>query len=672
MKTTWLCCFLLLGYSSLLNAKDYALSSPDGKLKMTLQVKEDLSLSIQHENDEVVQSVKLAMRLAVPNKKGKIDTVVWGQASQVSKARLSSKNEQIHAPVYKREKVLNQYNELEIRFKQNYSLQLRAYNDGGAYRFVGGLDSELTVLEELAEFNFGRDYSSIMAFSNSKKTAIEDQYFCSFENTYNREVLTKQKAARLAFLPVMIELDKGKKLNITEVNLEDYPGMFLRPQNQSMLKAVMAPLPDKTKQGGHNQIQRIVESRHAHIARTTGNRSFPWRVFGVSVEDAQMACSDLVYKLADPSRVVDPSWIHPGKVAWDWWNAWNLEGVSFKTGVNNDTYKYYIDFAAKNGIEYVILDEGFNVNLKADLLEVIPEIDLKFLIDYAASKQVGIILWAGYWAFNRDMEKVVKHYAQMGVKGFKVDFLDADDQDMVRFVYRAAKVAAEHKMMLDFHGIYKPTGLQRTYPNVVNFEGVHGLEQLKWSPIEKTDMPLNDVLVPYIRMFAGPLDYTQGAMRNATRKNFRPIHSEPMSQGTRAHQLALYMIYESPLNMLCDAPTNYEKEPLCTDFIAAVPTVWDESHPICGEVGEYLGMARRKGDQWYIGVITNWSARKLTLDLDFLGEGKYRMKIIKDGVNADKRATDYAVQLQTLPQSRLVEIEMAPGGGWAAVLEKAL
>lgn len=664
---------LLIVFCSFLHsamAKDYSVYSPDGKVKMILHVENQLSLSILHENDEMVSSVLLSMKLAVPNPKGGQDTIVWGVQPKVKKALVYSKNKSISPAVYKRLQVQDQYNELSVKFKNDFTLLVRAYNDGGAYRFVGGLKSDVLIVSEQTDLKFGKDYSSIMASSNSKEDNLAGQFYCSFENTYNRALLSKQSNTRLAFLPVMIELDNGKKLNISEVNLEDYPGMFLIPQKNKELKAIMAPLPDKTKQGGHNLLQRIVESRHNYIAKTSGNRPFPWRVFGISTNDAQMASSDLVYKLADSSRVADVSWIKPGKVAWDWWNAWNLEGVNFKAGINNETYKYYIDFASKNGLEYVILDEGFNVNKKADLMQIIPEIDLKYLVDYAASKHVGIILWAGYWAFNRDMENVAKHYAQMGVKGFKVDFMDADDQNMVQFLYKTADVAARNKLLIDFHGVYKPTGLQRTYPNVINFEGVHGLEQLKWSPIEKTDMPLNDVYIPFIRMFAGPVDYTQGAMRNAIKKNYRPIHSEPMSQGTRTHQLALYVVFDSPLNMLCDAPTNYEKEPVCVDFISNIPTVWDESHPVCGKVGEYIAMAKRKGNIWYIGAITNWDERKIQLDLSFLGDGQYEMRIIKDGLNAANKATDFALQIQKVPESRLMEIEMAPGGGWVAEIQK--
>jgi hypothetical protein len=438
---------------------------------------------------------------------------------------------------------------------------------------------------------------------------------------------------------------------------------------KTSLKAVHAPYPKVKEQGGHNQLQMLVKERENYIAKTSGTRSFPWRAFIISRNDKELADCDMVYRLASPSRVNDISWIKPGKVAWDWWNDWNLYGVDFRAGINNPTYKYYIDFAAEHGIEYVILDEGWAVNLQADMMQVIPEIDLQELVDYGKSKNVGIILWAGYWAFARDMENVVKHYSDMGVKGFKVDFLDRDDQEMVNFVYEASEVCAKYKMLVDFHGVFKPTGLQRTYPNVLNYEGVNGLEQLKWSP-ESYDMVTYDVTIPFIRMIAGPMDYTQGAMRNAVKGNYCPVNSEPMSQGTRCRQLATYVIFESPFNMLCDAPSNYRREKECTEFISNIPTIWDETVSLDGKVSEYVAIARRHGNDWYIGVLTNWTPRELDLDLSFLGEGDYILELFKDGINADRAARDYKKEVIPVPANRKLRIRMAPGGGYAARIQK--
>ena len=429
-------------------------------------------------------------------------------------------------------------------------------------------------------------------------------------------------------------------------------------------------LPLLTLSIGHNQLQMLVKERENYIAKTSGTRSFPWRAFIISRNDKELADCDMVYRLASPSRVNDISWIKPGKVAWDWWNDWNLYGVDFRAGINNPTYKYYIDFAAEHGIEYVILDEGWAVNLQADMMQVIPEIDLQELVDYGKSKNVGIILWAGYWAFARDMENVVKHYSDMGVKGFKVDFLDRDDQEMVNFVYKASEVCAKYKMLVDFHGVFKPTGLQRTYPNVLNYEGVNGLEQMKWSSEKEFDMVTYDVTIPFIRMIAGPMDYTQGAMRNAARGNHRSVNSEPMSQGTRCRQLATYVIFESPFNMLCDAPSNYRREKECTEFISNIPTIWDETVSLAGKVSEYVAIARRHGNDWYIGALTNWTPRELDLDLSFLGEGDYTLELFKDGINADRAARDYKKEVIPVPTDRKLKIHMAPGGGYAARIQK--
>ena len=373
--------------------------------------------------------------------------------------------------------------------------------------------------------------------------------------------------------------------------------------------------------------------------------------------------------MSHPNVIGDTSWIKPGKVAWEWWNDWGLFGVDFKPGVNNRTYEYYIDFAARNGIEYVILDEGWSVNKKADLMQVIPEIDIKHLVDYGKERGVGIVLWGGYWAVDRDMENVFKYYSDLGVKGFKIDFMDRDDQKMVDFYERAAATAAKYNLMCDFHGAYKPCGLSRKYPNVVNYEGVNGLEQMKWSD-KSLDQVTYDVTIPFIRMVAGPMDYTQGAMSNSQKAGYRASNSEPQSQGTRCRQLAMYVIFEAPFNMLCDSPTNYEREPECTQFIAEIPTVWDQTVALDGKVGQYAVLARRAGDDWYVGGMTDWNARETEVDLSFLPDGDYRMTIIKDGVNADKIARDFAIESDNVDNTKKIKIRMARGGGFAMKLAR--
>ena len=662
MKVKALLAFLLIGSMSLVAQKSYQLQSPDRKLQVVVEVGDEVEFSLTHDGTEVLAPSVISMTLQ--------NGEVLGANPKVSKVTKGLVDKVIPSPLYKKSEVADVYNEMTIAFRGDYSIAFRLYNDGLAYRFMTRKKGDIIVTDENATYNFSSDHKTFAPYVNSTKPTFEEQFSNSFEQPYVNEPITKLNSQRLMILPFLVELENGKKLCITEADLEDYPGMFLNNStDKPSLKSVHAPYPKRKEQGGHNRLQMLVKERENYIAKTKGTRSFPWRVFVVSENDGQLADCDMVYRLASPSRISDVSWIKPGKVAWDWWNDWNIYNVDFRAGINNDTYKYYIDFASEHGIEYVILDEGWAVNLEADLLKVIPEIDLKEIVSYAKSKNVEIILWAGYYAFDRDMENVVKQYADMGVKGFKVDFMDRDDQEIIDFLYRSAETCARYKMMVDFHGICKPTGLQRTYPNVINYEGVNGLEQLKWSPTSY-DMVTYDVTFPFIRMVAGPVDYTQGAMRNATRNNYRPVNSEPMSQGTRCRQLATYVIFESPLNMLCDNPSNYMREQECTEFIADIPTVWEETKVLDGKVSEYVAIARKHGGNWYVGALTNWDPREMELDLSFLGDGDYKLELFKDGINADRAACDYKKEVLQVPADRKLKIKMAPGGGYAAKIYK--
>jgi alpha-glucosidase len=641
--------------------KSYILQSPDKQLKVEVTNETSLSFAVYDAKGTVLAPSEIALNLTNGEQ--------WGIGDKVKKAETSSVKNTIPSPFYKKASVQEEYNQLRLLFS-DFVVVFRAYNDGVAYRFESLRKASFVIASEKASYNFSKDHSLYAPYvrprEKGKSVAFEKQFFNSFENVYTHAPISSFDVDSLMFLPLMVELEQGRKLLITEANLENYPGMYLNhPEGKINLTGVHALYPKKEEQGGHNMLQMLVPERENFIAKVDGPRTFPWRVFGISQKDTEILTSDLVYKLADPSRVNDISWIKPGKVAWDWWNAWNISGVDFEAGINNDTYKYYIDFAAREGIEYVILDEGWAVNKKADMLDIIPEIDLPEIVNYAADKGVGIILWAGYYAFARDMENICRHYQQMGVKGFKIDFMDRDDQLMTNFIYKASETCARYKMMADFHGMYKPTGLQRTYPNVVNNEGVYGLEQMKWS---EENQVLYDVTFPFIRMYAGPVDYTQGAMRNAIKKNFRPIYTEPMSPGTRCRQLAQYVIFESPLNMLCDNPTNYMKEPLCTNFIAKIPTVWDETVALSGEVAKYIVVARRSGNDWYIGGMTDWDKRAVEVDLSFLPAGTYNVEFFVDGINADKVAMDYKYGEAPFKSGEKLTVHMAPGGGFAAKL----
>ena len=638
--------------------KQYQLKSPNGKLELSIEAGDKICYSLKHENTAIIVSSPISMSLS--------NNKILGVKSKVKNVRRRVVDENITTAIYKRSEIRNRCNELSLTFRDGFQLEFRAYDEGVAYRFIVTENKPFNVIAEEATFNFDDDYMTYIPYvRGGKNKKVEAQFFNSFENVYTHVNLSEMGTNQLAFTPVVVELKDGKKLCIAESDVESYPGMFVRNANQSnSLKGVFAPYPKETIQGGHNKLQKLVTAREDYIAKCSGRRSFPWRIAIVSSDDKELLDNDMVYKLAAPSRLEDTSWIKPGKVAWEWWNSCGLSGVDFKAGVNNVTYKAYIDFASSKGIEYVILDEGWAVNLQADLMQVVKEINLKELVDYAASKNVGIILWAGYYAFERDMENVCRHYADMGVKGFKVDFMDRDDQLMTAFNYRAAEMCAKYKLILDLHGTHKPAGLNRTYPNVLNFEGVNGLEQMKWSPAS-VDQVKYDVMIPFTRQVSGPMDYTQGAMRNASKGNYYPCNSEPMSQGTRCRQLALYVVFESPFNMLCDTPSNYMREPESTEFIADVPTVWDESIVLDGKMGEYIVTARRSGNVWYVGGITNWTARDVEVDCSFLGDKTYDVTLFKDGMNAHRVGRDYKCESFRIKNDSKLKIHLAPGGGFA-------
>jgi Glycoside hydrolase 97. len=658
-------CLIMTGFvTNSFAQKQFKLSSPNGKLNAEISVGDIIEYSVSHSGDLMLSKSPLSMTL----EGGKS----FGVKSKFSGSSAKSVNQVIDAPVYKRKTVIDNYNELMLKFKDGFNVIFRAYDDGIAYRFVSTLKTPFKVVSEQAVFNFPTSQKAYVPYVQLKRESLESQMFTSFENTYEYINIPEWNKERLAFSPLVVEGTNGKKVCIAESDLIDYPGMFLYNGNGSNnITGMFAHFPKDVVQGGHNMLQGLVKTREDYIAQyDKGAVEFPWRAVIVSEYDYQLADNDMVYKLATPaSKTQDFSWVKPGKVAWDWWNSWNLYGVDFVSGTNNETYKYYIDFASEHGIEYVIFDEGWSVNLIADLYQVVPEIDLKELASYAASKNVGLILWAGYYAFNKDIEGLCKHYSEMGIKGFKVDFMDRDDQPMVNFHYRAAAIAAKYNILLDYHGTYKPTGLHRTFPNVINFEGVYGLEQMKWggTSLDQVDY---DVTFPFIRMLAGPVDYTQGAMRNATKGNYRPVGSEAMSQGTRCRQLAEYVIFESPLNMLCDNPSNYMREPECTEFIASIPTVWDNTVALNGKIGEYISIAREKDGVWYVGSLTNWDARALELDLSFLGTGNYKAEVFKDGVNASKAARDYKKETINIPSDRKLKISMASGGGYVMKIFK--
>ena len=665
--------FLMLTLTLSAKEKTYTLASPDGRL-VTHIVSDGISFGYYVYYDSAQLLRPTFIDLEYTQGKRSFDKMT------VRKVTRRTVDEVVASPFTRQATMRNHCNELTLHLKQGLSLVFRAYNEGIAYRFVWEGEPG-RVIQETVSYNFDPNWEVTAPYVSQFDSLRHDvQYSTSFENQYTHTTLSQLDKRRLCFLPLMVHCDNGVKVCITESALLDYPGLYLHGTGGCPLVGDHAPLPRRVEQGGHNNLQLLVREREDYIADMDRSKVFPWRIMMVGT-DTEIAMNNMSYLLAETSRVDDISWIRPGKVAWEWWNCFNISGVDFPAGVNNDTYKHYIDFASKYGIEYVILDEGWAVNGEADLFKVVPEIDLPMLVQYAKERNVGIILWAGYYAFERDMKRVCEHYSQMGIKGFKIDFMDRDDQLAVDFYRRAAETCAKHHLLVDFHGAFKPAGFTRTYPNVLNFEGVFGLEQMKWTPTT-VDQMRYDCEIPFIRQAAGPMDYTQGAMLNGGKWNYHPCWMEPMSQGTRCHQLALYIVLESPLNMLCDSPTHYEREPDYTRFVAEIPTVWDETRVLQGEVGEYIVTARRKGSTWYIGGITNWTERDIEIDCvsalmrecasadaqksnATTQSHNYTITLYTDGVNAHRKGSDYKCSKFYFDiQNSIFNIHLAPGGGF--------
>ena len=633
--------------------KTYNLTSPDGKLKVEVFAGQGLSYQVSYDNAIVLSKSNIDIILS--------KRVSIGMDSRVMRVQRKKIEEMVESPFYRFKEFVAACNELNLKLKNGFGVVFRAYNDGVAYRFYTTRKDEVIIENEVAEFNFPEDYTAYLPYS----TNDEKPMAMAYQNVYDVTPLSKAKD-KLAFLPVTVDCGKVK-LTVLESDLEAYPGMFVQAKGTS-LQGTFAPYPTKTDFYPW-RVQEYVTETADFIAKTTGARNYPWRVLAVTTDDRQMPVNNLVYALASPNRIGDYSWVKTGKVAWDWWNDWNLKGVPFQAGINMDTYKYYIDFASQNGIEFVVLDEGWYNPKSGDMLTVIPELNLEELIAYGKQKKVDIILWTVFNVLDKQLEAACKKYSEMGIKGFKVDFLDRDDQTAVEMVYRIAEATAKHKLTLDLHGIYKPTGINRTYPNIINFESVFGMEEVKWTEIEN-NMPLYDVTFPYIRMMAGPVDYTPGAMSNRSKADWKAMYSSPMSMGTRCHQLATYIVHDSPLTMLCDAPTNYKGEEECVEFITSIPVEVDATFIADGKLGEYIVTVRQKDADWYIGGMTNWDERDIVLDFSFLPEGKsYQATVFTDGINANKNAEDYQASSYTVDHTKKLNIHMASGGGFAIRLK---
>ena len=642
-----------------LSAKKAEVASPSGNISVTVEDGTDgnMMFSVSSNGKQLLLPSQIGMEFEGAKKTQKI------KSSKVTK----NIKEDINAPFYRNPKFSTTSNELTLRLEDGNSVTFRVFDDGVAYRFSTDGKSGNIINNETAIYNVAGNPKVYLPHSTNPKKPEA----MAFQNFYTVTPMSSASPL-LAFLPVTVDYDNGLKMTMMESDLEAYPGMFVEADSTTnSLKGVFAKYPSSTDFYPWRK-QEYVTGTEKYIAKSEGKRNFPWRIMAITTDDTQMPVNNLVYALASPSRVADTSWIKPGQSAWEWWNDWGLRQVPFKAGINNETYKYFIDFAADNGIEYVVLDEGWYDPKSGDMLTTIPEIDLPMLIDYANKKGVGLWLWTVFNVLDNQLEEACKKYSDMGIKGFKVDFLDRDDQTGVEMTYRICDATAKNNLMLDLHGFYKPTGLNRTYPNVVNFESVFGMEEMKWSD-PSVDMPEYDVTFPYIRMMCGPVDFTPGAMRNATKSDWKAMYSNPFSQGTRAHQVANYIVQDSPFTMLADNPTSYMENQECTDFITAIPTVFEETKVIDGKMGEYIVTLRQTGNCWFVGGQTDWNPRDYELDFSFLPSAeKFKVTLLKDGVNAGKQAQDYVVETFEVNSGTKKLIHMAPGGGFAVRIDPQL
>jgi alpha-glucosidase len=622
----------------------YELRSPDGRLEIRIRTANRVHYDVLLKGHALLEDCTLS--LDVEHKK-------LGDNPKVIDTKQRS-YDQIVEPIVRQKfaKIRDNYNELRLTMEGGYAVVFRAYNEGAAYRLETLLpEKQVKVYGEEASFNFPRDL--VVYYPQ------EDSFFSHNERKYLPQHLSEISSEFIGSLPAVVDAGEGAKVAIAESDLEDYPGLFLRGTGGNGLAATFPPYPLEEKLERDRDF-RVVKSAD-YIAITSGTRSFPWRVLGIAEKDGDLLTNQIVYLLEKPSLLQDTSWIKPGKVAWDWWNANNIYGVDFKAGINTQTYRYYVDFAAKYGIPYIILDEGWYK--LGNILQVVPEINMPELTAYAKEKNVGIILWVVWKTLDDQLIPALDQYEKWGIKGIKVDFMQRNDQLLVDYFYKVSRETGKRKMLVDFHGAQKPASMTRTWPNLISTEGVRGMEWSKWSADSE---PKHNVTLPFTRMFLGPMDYTPGAMRNASKANFAPIFGQPMALGTRCHQLAMYVVYESPLQMLSDSPSNYMREPEIMDFLGPVPTEWDETKVLDARIADYVVVARRNGSDWYVGAMTDWTPRDLEIDLSFLPEGSFTIEAYQDGINADRYASDYRRVTMPVDRTTKLKLPLAAGGGWAA------
>lgn len=633
-------------------AQTYSLDSPDGRVSIEVRTSGTIAWSAFLENEEIISEVRIGMTLDQKRELGEHPKV---------RAVTTNLKEELIRPVVpnKDEEIESRYNEMILELSEKYSVIFRIFDDGAAYRFIDRSKKSAVVYSEKMNIEFPEGTSSYFP--------KEESMYSHNERIYLKQQVGDFEKGDFCSLPVLFDTGAGKVL-ITEASLHDYPGMFLKYKENMHFEAVFPKfvqeaIPDENNSPDRNQ---ILSKKAEYIAEVSGSRAYPWRVFMISDDDRTFIESNLVTQLSGQSKIEDPSWIKPGMVAWDWYNANSLYGVDFEAGLNTETYKYFVDFASENSIEYVILDEGWTKST-IEILNWNRDIDLPELIEYGMKKNVGIILWVLWKPLHENLEEILELYSSWGAVGIKVDFMQRNDQAMVKSYEAIAETAAKYKLLVDFHGAFKPAGMERVWPNIINYEGVKGNENNKWS----ADInPEHNLTIPFTRMAAGPMDFTPGAMVNKHRKNFMPSFFRPMSLGTRCHQLAMYVVYEAPLQMLCESPSRYRQEQETVDFITSIPTTWDETRVIEAAVSDFVVIARRKGENWFLAAMTDDTPREFNIEVDFLSEGSYEMELFKDGMNARNYAEDYKRELKMVKKNDALSMNLVGGGGWIAQIRK--
>ena len=646
-------------------AGSYTVVSPDKLVTIKVETGKTLTWSVMRDGETLVEPS--AIGLDIDGAK-----VQPGVNPKVKKVTRRSVDEVLHPVVpTKFSDVRDNYNEMTLKMAGDFSVQFRAYDNGAAYRFVTSRPGDMTVNSETVEMNMPQGTVAYWPVY-----PMRHNYMSSQESLFEKKQLDSISASNPGYLPIYMQTPAGTRVVVTEAGVDDYANLFFEGSESNSLNGVFPKIIKKKRmktpeEGWGSDRTEVVLELQPYMAVTDGSRALPWRIVMVSPDDASLLENYLAWQLSGESVVEDASWVKPGRISWDWWSNLNVYGpdVDFEAGVNTDTYKYFIDFAAKHGFEYILLDEGWSAGT-LDIKHYKPEVNVEEIIDYGRKKGVGVVLWALWNPLAEDIEGTFDIYQKWGVAGVKIDFMDRSDQEMVNFYDAVSKAAADRHLVVDFHGAYKPSGMQRKYPNVLTFEGVLGNEYNKgegtgWNASVTPD---HNLMIPFIRNLAGPMDFTPGAVHNVTREDYHGTFSHPVTLGTRANQAAMFVVFESPLQMICDSPSNYNNAPGYAEFLSKIPVTWDETIGLDAEIGDYLMMARRKGDKWYIAAMTDWTPRDLTLNLDFLPEGKWTMESMADGRNAHREATDHKFETKTVSTGDTLDLHLAPGGGWVAIL----